>query len=78
MQRLIRNKKAERIDTHGEDPDHQIGGRTREAACTRVLNCHRQKQQKMCRVIRTEVDVSLQKDGYILGGEVDLLVGGDG
>jgi DNA helicase-2/ATP-dependent DNA helicase PcrA len=29
-------------------------------------------------VIKTEVDVSLEKDGYILVGKVDLLLGGDG
>ena len=32
----------------------------------------------MKRVIETEVDVSLEKDGYILTGKVDLLMGGDG
>jgi DNA helicase-2/ATP-dependent DNA helicase PcrA len=32
----------------------------------------------MRRVIQTEVDVSLEKDGYILTGKVDLLLGGDG
>jgi DNA helicase-2/ATP-dependent DNA helicase PcrA len=32
----------------------------------------------MQRVIQTEVDVSLEKDGYILTGKVDLLMGGDG
>ena len=32
----------------------------------------------MSRVIETEVDVSLEKDNYILSGKVDLLLGGDG
>ena len=32
----------------------------------------------MRRVVQTEVDVSLEKDGYILVGKVDLLLGGDG
>jgi DNA helicase-2/ATP-dependent DNA helicase PcrA len=32
----------------------------------------------MRRVIQTEVDVSIEKDGYILAGKVDLLLGGDG
>jgi DNA helicase-2/ATP-dependent DNA helicase PcrA len=32
----------------------------------------------MSRVIETEVDVSLEKDNYILTGKVDLLLGGDG
>ena len=32
----------------------------------------------MNRIVETEVDVSLEKDGYILTGKVDLLLGGDG
>ena len=32
----------------------------------------------MQRVVETEVDVSVEKDGYILTGKVDLLLGGDG
>jgi DNA helicase-2/ATP-dependent DNA helicase PcrA len=32
----------------------------------------------MRRVIQTEVDVSLEKDDYILAGKVDLLLGSDG
>jgi DNA helicase-2/ATP-dependent DNA helicase PcrA len=38
----------------------------------------RQNQEEMRRIIQTEVDVSLEKDGYILVGKVDLLIGGDG
>ena len=38
----------------------------------------RQNQEEMRRVIQTEVDVSLEKEGYILVGKVDLLLGGDG
>ena len=37
-----------------------------------------QNQEEMQRVIETEVDVSVEKDGYILTGKVDLLLGGDG
>jgi len=55
-----------------------IGDRAREAAHTQVLNYFRQNQDEMRRVIQTEVDVSLEKDGYILAGKVDLLLGGDG
>ncbi len=55
-----------------------IGDRAREAALTQVLNYFRQNQAEMQRVIQTEVDVSLEKDGYILAGKVDLLLGGDG
>src|SRR6266545_7802303 len=32
---------------------------------------------EMQRVIETEVDVSVEKDGYILTGKVDLLLGSD-
>ena len=42
------------------------------------MNYFRQNQDEMRRVIQTEVDVSLEKDGYILVGKVDLLMGGDG
>jgi DNA helicase-2/ATP-dependent DNA helicase PcrA len=55
-----------------------IGDRAREAAFVQVLNYFRQNQPEMRRVIQTEVDVSLEKDGYILTGKVDLLLGGDG
>ena len=50
----------------------------KEAAFQQVLNYFRQNQDEMRRVIQTEVDVSLEKDGYILTGKVDLLLGGDG
>jgi DNA helicase II / ATP-dependent DNA helicase PcrA len=43
-----------------------------------IMNYFRQNQVEMQRVIQTEVDVSLEKDGYILTGKVDLLIGGDG
>lgn len=55
-----------------------IGDETREAALRQVLNYFRQNRDEMRRVIQTEVDVSLEKDGYILAGKVDLLLGGDG
>ncbi|MGA9041349.1 MAG: ATP-dependent DNA helicase [Terriglobales bacterium] len=55
-----------------------IGETAREAAFIQVLNYFRQNQSEMRRVIETEVDVSLEKDGYILTGKVDLLMGGDG
>lgn len=43
-----------------------------------MINYFRQNLDEMNRVIQTEVDVSLEKDGYILAGKVDLLLGGDG
>jgi len=55
-----------------------IGDRARDAALAQVLNYFRQNRDEMRRVIQTEVDVSLEKDGYILAGKVDLLLGGDG
>jgi DNA helicase-2/ATP-dependent DNA helicase PcrA len=55
-----------------------IGDQAREAAHRQVLNYFRQNQDEMQRVIQTEIDVSLEKDGYILAGKVDLLLGGDG
>lgn len=55
-----------------------IGDESRDAALAQVLNYFRQNRDEMRRVIQTEVDVSLEKDGYILAGKVDLLLGGDG
>ena len=55
-----------------------IGDEARSAALTQVLNYFRQNRSEMSRVIQTEVDVSLEKDDYILAGKVDLLLGGDG
>ena len=55
-----------------------IGDKAREAALRQVLNYFRQNRDEMRQVIQTEVDVSLEKDGYILTGKVDLLLGGDG
>jgi DNA helicase-2/ATP-dependent DNA helicase PcrA len=55
-----------------------IGDAAKEAAFIQVMNYFRQNQEEMQRVIETEVDVSVEKDGYILTGKVDLLLGGDG
>src|SRR2546423_10747370 len=55
-----------------------IGDTAKEAAFQQVTNYFAQNQTEMRRVIQTEVDVSLEKDGYILTGKVDLLIGGDG
>ena len=52
--------------------------RRRRRPSRRCMNYFRQNQDEMRRVIETEVDVSLEKDGYILAGKVDLLLGGDG
>ena len=55
-----------------------IGDTARQSAFRQVMNYFGQNREEMRRVIRTEVDVSLEKDGYILSGKVDLLLGGDG
>lgn len=55
-----------------------IGPAAKEAALRQVLNYVHQNQEEMARVIETEVDVSVEKGGYILTGKVDLLMGGDG
>lgn len=55
-----------------------IGDKARDAALAQVLNYFRQNHDEMHRVIQTEVDVSLENEGYILAGKVDLLLGGDG
>ena len=55
-----------------------IGDAAREAAFNQVMDYFDQNQSEMRRVIQTEVDVSLEKEGYILVGKVDLLLGGDG
>lgn len=55
-----------------------IGDAAKESAFEQVMNYFNQNHDEMGRVIQTEVDVSLEKDGYILAGKVDLLLGGDG
>jgi DNA helicase-2/ATP-dependent DNA helicase PcrA len=55
-----------------------IGKTAKDAAYTQVLNYFYQNQDEMQRVIETEVDVSVEKDDYILTGKIDLLMGGDG
>src|SRR5205085_633079 len=48
-----------------------------EMALKQVQNYYRQNQAEMRRVIETEVDVSVEKDDYILTGKIDLLLGND-
>ena len=55
-----------------------VGESAKEAAFRQVMNYFRQNQAEMRRIVETEVDVSVEKDGYILTGKVDLLMGGDG
>ncbi len=55
-----------------------IGQTAKDSAFRQVMNYFTQNQAEMQRVIETEVDVSVEKDDYILTGKVDLLMGGDG
>lgn len=55
-----------------------VGPKAKESAFRQIMNYFRQNKDEMRRVIETEVDVSVEKDGYILSGKVDLLLGGDG
>ena len=55
-----------------------IGQKGKEAAFIHVMNYFRQNQDEMKRIKETEVDVSVEKDGYILVGKLDLLLGNDG
>jgi DNA helicase-2/ATP-dependent DNA helicase PcrA len=55
-----------------------IGDAACDSAFRQVMNYFRQNQEEMRRVIQTEVDVSIEKEGYILVGKVDLMLGSDG
>lgn len=55
-----------------------IGDAAKNAALRQVMDYFSQNKEEMKRVIETEVDVSVEKEGYILAGKVDLLMGGDG
>jgi DNA helicase-2/ATP-dependent DNA helicase PcrA len=55
-----------------------IGPKQREEAFSQVLNYYKQNRSEFHRIIETEVDVSVEKEDYILTGKVDLLLGGDG
>jgi DNA helicase-2/ATP-dependent DNA helicase PcrA len=55
-----------------------IGREQREAAFRQVMDYFTQNRTDLGRVLETEVDVSVEKEGYYLVGKVDLLMGGDG
>jgi DNA helicase-2/ATP-dependent DNA helicase PcrA len=54
-----------------------IGERQRENAFMHVINYFRQNQDDIKKIVETEVDVSLEKENYILRGRVDLILGKD-
>lgn len=55
-----------------------IGEAARKAAFAQVMNYSKQNKADLLRIVDTEVDVSVEKEGYILTGKVDLLLGADG
>lgn len=55
-----------------------LSQRRREIALDHVLNYFNQNYDNLHRVKETEVDVSVEKPGYILTGKIDLLLGDDG
>lgn len=55
-----------------------IGETAKAAALLQVRNYFAENQDQMTRVVDTEVDVSLEKEGYVLTGAVDLLLADDG
>ena len=54
-----------------------IGKVQRDNAFFQVMNYFNQNRAEMDRIIETEVDVSVEKDDYILTGKIDLLLGTD-
>ena len=55
-----------------------VGTDAKEAALRHVRNYFHNNAAEMKRVVETEVDVSLEKEGYILTGAVDLVLADDG
>lgn len=56
----------------------QLGQQQLDVARQQVLRYWTENQEEINRVRETEVDVSLEKDGYILSGAIDLVSGDDG
>jgi DNA helicase-2/ATP-dependent DNA helicase PcrA len=55
----------------------KIGPEQKQAAFNQIMNYWRQNADAISRVQETEVDVSLEKDDYILNGAIDLVLGDD-
>jgi DNA helicase-2/ATP-dependent DNA helicase PcrA len=55
----------------------KIGQEQKQAAFNQIMNYWRQNADAIARVQETEVDVSLEKDDYILNGAIDLVLGDD-
>lgn len=56
----------------------QIGQEQKKSALNHVLNYWKNNLDQIARVVETEIDVSLEKDGYILNGAIDLVLADDG
>lgn len=54
-----------------------IGETQKVNAFSQVKNYFNQNRPEMDRIIDTEVDVSVEKESYILSGKIDLLLGSD-
>lgn len=54
-----------------------IGEKQRKYAFSQVINYYSQNRSEMDRIIETEVDVSVEKENYILTGKIDLLLSQD-
>jgi DNA helicase-2/ATP-dependent DNA helicase PcrA len=50
----------------------------KESALKQVMNYFNQNSELLDRVCETEIDVSVEKDDYIITGKIDLLLGKDG
>lgn len=55
-----------------------IDDAAKRAALRQVMDYVRQNREEMKNIVATEVDVSLEKDEYILSGTVDLIRSGNG
>ena len=55
----------------------KIGPEQKQAAFNQIMNYWLQNADAIARVQETEVDVSLEKDDYILNGAIDLVLGDD-
>jgi DNA helicase II / ATP-dependent DNA helicase PcrA len=54
-----------------------IGLKQKEEALKQVINYYQKNKDLMRRVMETEVDVSIEREDYIMSGIVDLLMGKD-
>ena len=54
-----------------------LGPQPKEGALRHAINYFQKNKDLLSRVIETEVDVSYEKDDYIINGKVDLLLGKD-